>query len=172
VRSKAKLSPDLLQRALDLQRCLRTHADIAAELGVCRETISRALARINRKAAERLAKRRAETRARQVDQLEWIAAEAAAAWERSLADAEMTRTTTETAAPIGDAQVGAETEKTVKTVKGQTGNPALLRECREALADIRDILGADDGHDQVDDDYSIDLAPEDPSAQQTDGASA
>jgi hypothetical protein len=169
----AKLSPETLQRALDLQRCLRTHAEIAAELGVCRETISRALARINRKAAERLAKRRAETRARQVDQLEWLASEAAAAWERSLLDAEVTRITTELDDAQGDDETPTERPQTVTTVKRHSGNPALLREAREALADIREILGTEpDGHDQVDDDFSIDLAPEDPPAQQADGTSA
>jgi hypothetical protein len=84
----------------------------------------------------------------------------------------MIRTTTELERP--DAQVvdqaDAETTKTVKTVKGQSGNPALLREAREALADIRDILGTDSEEGPTDDDFRIDLSVnEDDQAQPGDG---
>lgn len=164
----AKLSPEQINRALQLQSRFWTHERIADELGVCRETVSRLLSRINSATLKRLLKRRAEIKARQVAQLEWMAEEAAEAWAQSRLDAEI-RKTTETPAE-GDNPAG---ERTELTVKGQSGNPSLLREAREALADVRAILGLEieEPDEPAQHDFEIDLAPHDP-PQQADGTSA
>lgn len=156
----AHLTPDNLARALDMQRRCCTQAQIAVTLGVSRETICRALARHNRKVLERLEKRAAATKGQQIAQLEWAAEQAAAAWKRSLDDEETVKTVK---GDDGDKKV----DKTETTVKGQSGNPALIREIRGSLADIRKILGLDapppkpvDPEDT--EDYVVDLSPTPP----------
>jgi hypothetical protein len=66
----------------------------------------------------------------QLDQLDHIFDEAMRAWERSLEDAVTVRTDAE----------GAVLER---TVKGQSGNPALLARAMDALAAKRTLLGLD-----------------------------
>lgn len=170
----AHLSPEQLAQALGLQRRCWTQDRIAAELGVHRTTVSRSLARHNALALKRLEGRTASLKAKHIDQLEWMAEEAARQWERSTEDARTISTTTDAGDPAG-----LPAEKVVETVKGQTGNPSLLREAREALADIRSILGLDPKLDlerakfdhstkppeQPDDDFVIDLSDEEDQAQ-------
>lgn len=154
----AYLAPDHLARALELQSRLWTHARIAADLGVHRTTVSRSLSRHNRRTLERMERRTAAAKGRQVDQLERMADEAFAGWERSQRDVEALKITSETVA-------GVRTERTETSIRGQAGDPSFLREAREILADVRKILGLDAPpvravEKPLDDDFVIDLAPD------------
>ncbi len=153
-----KLAPELLDKAIELQRNCWTHQRIAAELGVCRATVSRSLSRHNRHVLKRLEKQSASIKAKHIIQLEWMAEEAAIQWKRSTEDAETIKTSTDILSPLPG--------KTETTLKGQSGNPALLREARESLAEIRSILGIDKQvAEQPADDFGFDLAPHDPPQQ-------
>jgi DNA-binding transcriptional LysR family regulator len=131
------------QDAWTLRQEGRTEAAIAERLGVSQPAVSKMLRRVEDRVLKDLTKEVGRTKARQTAQLEWAASQAARAWERSLEDAVSVK---ESVAPIGpkDAQsereVGVETER---TTRGQSGNPALLAQFREALADIRKIWGLD-----------------------------
>lgn len=139
------LSPEQVARAVELDRRLWTHARIADDLGVCRETVQRALARLHKAALKRLERARAAEKARQVARLEWIAEQAIAGWERSLQDSETVKRT-KGGGPEGGTPE-ALGEKTETTTKGQSGDARKLAEARAALADIRTILGLDDPND-------------------------
>jgi hypothetical protein len=76
----ARLTPEQLARAIELQQKGNTHEAIAKELDVHRQTVGRSLNRHNRKAWERLEKRTAAEKAKQVARLEWLFAQAATAW--------------------------------------------------------------------------------------------
>jgi IS30 family transposase len=153
-KSTPKFTVEQLEKALDLQARSYTQAAIAAELGVSRRTITRALARVNRAAFARLMGRLDALKARQIAQHEWCARQAARQWERSVEDATTTRTTV---------LAGDVIERLEKTVKPRTGDASLLREVREALRDIRTILGLDQLRpDAPLDDYVIDLSGPDP----------
>ena len=176
----AHLSPENLARALDMQSQCKTQAQIAVALGVHRSTVNRSLSQHNKRVFERLEKRSASSKGKQIAQLEYLAAQAVSEWQRSKLDSETIKTTSEEAGNTPDGPVSGPT-KTETTIKGQTGDPALLREARGALADIRKILGLDAPPPKPkdvpdDDDYEIDLSPhpqaeEDP-AQPGDGPSA
>lgn len=188
----AHLNPEQLARAVQLQRRLWTQERIAADLGVNQSTVSRALARYNARALKRLERRVAAIKAAQVDQLEYLASQAAEAWERSLQDEERIKTldttkTVETDSGIAGVGPTVKTEtlnRTETSIKGQSGNPALIREAREALADVRAILGLDAPpprakEEEIGSDFVIDLSadaddddPEDDPPQQVDGPAA
>jgi hypothetical protein len=144
----AHLSPEQLERALELQRKFWTHERIATEIGVHRTTVSRTLAKHNRRSLKRLERQTAAIKAQQLAQLEWLAEQAAEAWEKSLDDEE-TRKSVE--GFVGDKM----TDKEEKVIKGQSGNPALLREARGALADARKILGLDAAPPQPEPEFDI-----------------
>lgn len=125
---------------------------IAEHLGVDKSTISRALDRVEKRLAKEFAAQAEVIKARQTAQLEHIHAAAMEQWERSTEDAELTRTVTKTLAkttsdydPANDEPLEKEVvEETVTSERrGQSGNPALLAQAREALADIRAIWGLD-----------------------------
>ncbi len=152
----AHLTPDQLETAIELQRKCWTHKKISDEIGVSRVTVTRTLGRHNRRVLKRLENQSVTIKAQHIAQLEWIAEEAARQWERSTEDVETIKTSTGGIGP----------EKTDITVKGQSGNPALLREARESLAEIRSILGIDKQVvERPEDDYVIDLTPDDPPHQ-------
>lgn len=121
---------------------------IAQELGVDKSTISRALDRVEKRLAEQFKNQAEVIKARQTERLEHIYSEAMEQWERSCQDAELTRTVTKTLAKATsdyDAENDEPLEKVIieETVtterKGQSGNPALLQQAKEALADQREI---------------------------------
>jgi L-2-hydroxyglutarate oxidase LhgO len=76
----ARLTPEQLAIALELQRKGKTHEAIAKQLDVHRQTVGRSLNRHNRKAWDRLEKRTAAEKAKQVERLEWLFEQAATAW--------------------------------------------------------------------------------------------
>lgn len=111
-----------------------THESIAAKLGVHRTTVSRTLTKYNRRAIAKLESTRLAETTKQLRRLEWIAEQAAHGWKRSLEDAET----------IKETEGGQDGGKTERTTKGQSGNPAMLAQMREALAEIRGILKLDE----------------------------
>jgi hypothetical protein len=127
--------PEQLDRAVELQRKGWTHERISRDLGIARETVSRALSKHNRRVLARLVKRTEEEKACQLQRLEWAIEQASEAWERSKEDAESITETTKTGLKAGS-------ESSTK-IEGQCGDPRLLKEFRGALADIRKILGLD-----------------------------
>jgi transposase len=163
-----KLEPEQIKRALELRRKCWTHERIAAEFNVSRETISRVLSRVNKRALKRLVARIASVKAEQIGQLEYLIEEAAEAWHRSKLDEVTTKTTTST----GEDSETTPYEKTAVTEKGQAGDAQFLREARGAMSDIRKILGLDSkdereqtkldlqrpDHEDDDGDFVIDLS--------------
>lgn len=133
----ANVTPETVARMVALRRKGWTQDRIAEALDLTRETVSRKLAGLARKAAAHLEDRAVVERVEQLDQLDQIADEALRAWERSLKDAE-THKTVEAAEVDGDP-----TTRREKTVKGQSGNPALLGRAMDALAAKRSLLGLD-----------------------------
>ena len=74
------MTPEQVETAVGEQRQGRTHAQIAAGLGVDRTTVTRALGRHNRRLWQRLEKRRMDEKAKQVDRLEYLYSELIARW--------------------------------------------------------------------------------------------
>lgn len=122
---------DLERRAWDMRvRELRTLRSIADELGVADTTVLRALRRVEQRLAAEFAEQAAEIRARQVAQLEALAEDALAEYQRSKLPAEVE---IETRGPTG---------RTVRTeTRVRTGDSALLGRAIEALAGINRLLG-------------------------------
>jgi hypothetical protein len=133
-----EIRKDIERRAWDLRQRFWTHQRIADELKVDRTTITRCLARIERRLARDFVGRAERIKVRQTYQLENIAADAFAQWERSKLDAETVKVTEE--AGCEGQPPGSKTET---TLKGQCGDPGLLNQIRGALSDIRDIWGLD-----------------------------
>ena len=119
-----------------LRRQCLTEAEIAEKLGISQPAVSKILKRVEDRVLKSLAREIGREKARQTSQLDWVAAEAARAWARSLGDAV---TVKQTDTPIGPE--GGDGDRTETTVKGQSGNPALLAQLRGALADVRAIWG-------------------------------
>lgn len=136
----APLSPEQIERALELQALGRTRSQIAGELKCDRKTVGRWLRRHNTRAWARLEKEAASEKFRQVEQLRLLAGEMIAAWFASKKSAVSVKRTSG-----GDG--GPRTEK---TVKGQCGNPAFSAEARACLADIRRLLRIDKDDDPDD----------------------
>jgi hypothetical protein len=80
-----KLTPQQLERALDLSDRGWTEARIAPELGVARSTLSRRLAPLLREAMEQFVADRAAAQGRLLGSLQWIVSEALGAWESTRA---------------------------------------------------------------------------------------
>lgn len=144
-----KITPDQLEKAVSLQRKGWTNGRIADELGVHRHTIGRALARYNARVYDRLVKRTAGEKGRQLAVLESVVEEALEQWERSKGD---TITVKDATGVDGN---GPWTE-TITTTRGNVGDPRLLAEAQKALAERRRILGIDkEGPDDSGDDPLI-----------------
>jgi predicted transcriptional regulator len=129
----AKLNPEQLERAIELQRLGWIQRRIAVELGVTQPAVSKSLARFNARVFERLIRRAAAEKARQIQVLERVTQEALEGWERSKRDAEILRSI----------EGGKDGPRTELVIKGQAGDPRMLAEARNALADARKILGLD-----------------------------
>jgi hypothetical protein len=148
-----------------------TMAEIAEELHISESAVCLILHRVEDRALTALTKEVGRIKAVQTAQLETAAAEAMRAWDRSLEDVETVKrvavgagadpegrrerlrlflervgadaTDEQIDVLIGALTEGAGEERLEQTVKGQSGNPALLGQFREALADIRKIWGLD-----------------------------
>ena len=146
----AEVAREREARAWELKQQLWTDERIAAELGVDRSTVTKALQRVERRVLAHLEDSISQLKVRQTAQLEYLAAEAVSAWEASKRPAETTRTVIERAetpadddARAGEARKPEVIVKTTLTVKGQSGDPRFLNAAREALADVRKLWGLD-----------------------------
>jgi DNA-binding transcriptional MocR family regulator len=127
-------------RAWELRTRCWTQERIAAELKVDQGTISRVLRRLEARALREIGKKVERVKARQTEQLEFIASEAMGEWERSKKDTERIHTVERTTKnPDGTTT----TTTTDETVEGRTGDSTLLEQARGALKDIRAIWGLD-----------------------------
>jgi predicted DNA-binding protein YlxM (UPF0122 family) len=105
---------------------------IADQLGVCHQAVHAACSRVEKRLHAQFSKRTEQVKSRQTAQLEHLIHDVLDEWRRSKLDAETVKTTD-----------GGGEPKTERTVKGQTGNPALLAQARGAMEDIRKIWGVD-----------------------------
>jgi hypothetical protein len=103
------------RRAWELRQEFRSEREIGDILGVSESGVCRMLQRVERRALEKLQEDVEALKVQQTAQLEFIAHEAMAAWQRSKGDSS-------SAAP---------------------GDPKFLGEARAALAEIRRIWGAE-----------------------------
>lgn len=120
-------------RAFELRQQLWTHERIAKELGVERSAVTKMLKRISRRYSDKLEEEVKRIRAEHTLHLEHMADEAMQAWVSSKQPAKDARRRK-------TARRGEEEENRVQT---QNADPRFLAEARAALADIRDIWGAD-----------------------------
>lgn len=141
------------ERAWELRQQFWTEQRIADELGVAVSTVCEMLQRVERNIAERLAEHALPIKARQTAQLELVAAEAYAAWERSKLDGELERIITEEVSLVSEededkVSVPGVKVKTTNERKGRDGDPAHLAAAMKAMADVRAIWGLDAPHKQ------------------------
>jgi DNA-binding MarR family transcriptional regulator len=115
---------------------------IADHLNVDQSLISRTLDRIEKRLHTEFVAQAEEVKARQTAQLEEVYRKALEQWERSCEDAEQVTTVTGLAKATEHGYVELPDRET-RTVKGQSGNPALLAQALDALAAIRKIWGLD-----------------------------
>lgn len=154
------------RRAWDLRQKCWTERRIADELNIAESTVSRMLARVNKRLAKSFEDRAAEIKAEQTAQLEYIAEEAMRQWEASEGEIVVRRESVKREAVYGedkkprvlrdtdggvirtgDGQPVAEMVEVERTdsaeYRQQLGDPRYLGEARAAKADIRKIWGLD-----------------------------
>ncbi len=121
-----------------------TQQRIADELGVDQSTVCKMLARISKRYLKAIESQVEDRKAEQILQLEQIASEARAAWEKSLQDAQESGEVTveETEQTENGCSKKTKTTTSSKT-KGQAGDARHLQVAMQALGDIRKILGID-----------------------------
>jgi hypothetical protein len=132
-----KLPPETLRKAIDLEAQLWTHARIAEDLGIARETVTRYLSKHRHRVYDKLAARHSAIRAKQAAQLEHMADEAYQGWERSKFDAVTVKVTT-------GGEVEGDGPKTERTIKSRSGDNSYLSEARALLVEVRKTLGIKD----------------------------
>lgn len=125
-----------------------TQMQIAEVIGMSQATVHRDLEWCHEQYRERLVDSVARVRSEQVETLEYLLAEALAAWQESKEEAmEVQRKSLQAQASSGSGSGQGQTkikpvEQTTK-VKAQTGDVSYIREARAAMSDIRKIVGAD-----------------------------
>ena len=124
------------RRAWELRQKFYTHERIALDLGVERSTITKMLQRVSAKVNAKLYEEVGEEKRAQIEQLHFVADEAAQAWQRSKA---ARRDVTKKTGAAGTFRKAAE-ETTVHSAD-QDGDPRYLTTALGALSDIRKILG-------------------------------
>ena len=118
-----------------------TQAKIAEQLGVSQQAVSLLLLKTEKRLHAEFVAQAEEIKARQTAQLEQIYLEAFEQWRRSCEDAEQVTTVTGRAKATNDGCVIDLPDQETRTVKGQSGNPALLEKAMQALENIRSIWG-------------------------------
>lgn len=147
--SARRMTPELLAKALELQRQGWTQARIGKEIGLSRGKVNLHLGRFNARLLERMGRQAAARLGADIQRLEWVVEEASAAWLASKGPVVTTWSSGDTSG---------------MTARSQAGNPMFLKEVREALASIRAILGIEPRPRAADpiDDFVIDLAHPEP----------
>ncbi len=154
----ARYNPEQLAQAVSLSRQGWTHQRIADHQGVARETVSRHLSEHHRQGLAQLRADKAAILGQQAEQLLELIYQAWREWRRSRRDATTTTLTREGAdvSEIARAEDGtvrlretievweADLTRAEKT-EGRLGDPRYLREIRELMADLRKLLGIEDG---------------------------
>ncbi|MCH9838238.1 hypothetical protein K0U83_21425 [bacterium] len=136
--SKLKKSPEYEPCDRDLEIYARLHSgmymhrELAEEYGLSRQMITKIKAQVDAWTLEKLVDDIRNVKLDHHNRLMVLYAEAMSEWERSKK-------------PAVSTVQGVSGDKEIDTVttRGQTGNPAFLREAREVLKDIRGIWGAD-----------------------------
>jgi hypothetical protein len=121
-----------------------TIRQIGKRLNVSHTTARNLCRRVESVLAARFEDNARFVRVRQLAQLDHIANEALRGWQRSQRNAETTETTKEAMEGDGGPENGrgpSTLTRTKKTVKGQTGDSAMLRTALDALAAQRQLLG-------------------------------
>src|SRR3954447_15363020 len=120
--SRQRMTPELLARAIELQRMGWSQGRIAAEIGLSRGRTNLHLVRFNSRLLAQMSKQAAARLGADVQRLGGVVEQAAEAWIESRKPAVTVR------------EAGGAVERTSRS---QAGNPAFLKECREGLASIR-----------------------------------
>jgi hypothetical protein len=110
----------------------RTFAEIAAELGVSRRTVAKAVERASAQAREELGQQTDRLRVEQTFLLKQIFREALDAWDRSKRAEEITKVSTEGGGAAGK-------KKAEKTTRPQVGDPRFLQIAESTLAALRKL---------------------------------
>ncbi|HEV8178334.1 MAG TPA: hypothetical protein VGP44_11695 [Gemmatimonadales bacterium] len=131
------------QEAWRLRQRFWTEQRIADHLGIDQTTVSKMLDRVERDLAVKFEAEALPIKARQTAQLQEIANEAFAAWERSKEDGEKETVITGRIKWTDEGGAIPLPDQVTRSVEGQSGNPALLEKAINALAEIRKIWGWD-----------------------------
>lgn len=156
-RSKAAQRLARRQEVWDLRCQGWTQQRIADQLEVNQSTISRDLAFMRERVMDRMEEDIVQTKVEQVWQLEYMINELFEAWRKSKEAARSVSRMKDEGGGSGFIAKGKGGERTNTTVSDRTGKVSYLREARNAMADIRKILGAD---------APIKIAPTDPSGKE------
>jgi gas vesicle protein len=132
------LSLERKRQAWELHLQFYKHHEIAEKLNMKVSAVSRMLGRLNKQFKDKLQQDIEDVKYEQIARLEHIAREAFFAWERSKEDYEILRKSTGlmNGEPVGIGTAG-------KEIRDQYGDPRYLKEAREAMNEIRKIMGAD-----------------------------
>ena len=125
------------RRAWGLRQRGRTQEQIAAELQITQQAVSKILARVSDRYLKQVEAKVGRIKAQQTAQLEQIVSESMDAWERSKKPQRTLTTVTRTGAE------GQTSEQTTQQAVEQVGDVAYLDQARAALADLRKVWGID-----------------------------
>lgn len=128
-----------------------THQEIADQVSMERSSVSKILKRLNNRFLDKMDDQIQQAKIEQWQQLDYIVSESLSAWERSKeAQRNIKRTQESLEHPGGLGGGTQDPEKplvqsvsTTTAVIDQDGNPNYLKAAREALADMRKLLGID-----------------------------
>lgn len=120
-------------RAVELRSRGWLQQAIADDLGITVQALRKLFKRANAHTLKQMVEIAKAEKVAQIDQLNWIAAEASRAWTRSCEPKKVTR----------KRSGGNGAEITTQSAETKPGDGRLLKEMREALADKRKLLGLD-----------------------------
>jgi transcriptional regulator with XRE-family HTH domain len=126
-----------------------THQEIADQVSVERSSVSKILKRLNNRFLDKLDDEIQGAKIEQWQQLDYIVSESLSAWERSKEAQRNIKRTQEALEHPGTGGTQdpekplVQSVSTTTAVIDQDGNPNYLKAAREALADMRKLLGID-----------------------------
>jgi predicted transcriptional regulator len=139
------------KRAWELTQQGWSEKRIALELGISVRTVRRYLTALARKAETELDEKVLRVKHKQLAQLEHTVDQAFQAWEISKRPEQIVSKKT-IPGEVVDEETGQRSppqEIVTTRVRGQAGDPRFLREAREAMADIRNLLGIKPEEEQL-----------------------